>query len=232
MAVGAIPGGAQSQAESPEVRQIVTFQFLPGRAEEAFRIYEQQLRPIYHEIPELLRFRGYQEAESPEPLDLIVVSSYRGMAGMDRANEGLRRPPPSGPSALSLYGTLSAMTARHHDQFVEMLANQSDSATGGRLVVFDYLRLAPGAGAAFEGLLTSRVRPFEKAGQLALWSETGRLLVSDGWDYLRIFGVGSLGDWHRYLTAMGEAPFHGELGSLVAARKTILVRQAPKMAVR
>ena len=79
---------------TPEVRQIVTFQFAPGRMAEALAIYRDQLRPIYEGIPALLRFRGYSEAESPEPLDLIVVSSYRGMAGMDLAKRDFAVPLP------------------------------------------------------------------------------------------------------------------------------------------
>ncbi len=38
----------------------------------------------------MLRFRGFREAERPEPLDLIVVSTFRGMAGMDVSNRTLR----------------------------------------------------------------------------------------------------------------------------------------------
>ncbi len=32
----------------------------------------------------MLQFRGYREAESPEPLDLVVVSTFRGMLGQGR----------------------------------------------------------------------------------------------------------------------------------------------------
>lgn len=226
-------GFAQSRPEQPEVRQIVTFSFLPGRAGEATLIFQEQLRPIYQGLPDLLRFRGYREVESPEPLDLMVVSSYRGMEGMDRANEGLRRPSPSGPSALSWYGSLSGMTETHHDQFVEMIESLSDTvlSTDG-LTVFVYLRLTPGSRAAFEQQLAKRVRMFERERRLTQWSETGRMLVSDGWDYLRIFGFGSLGDWHRYLTALRGAPFSEELEGGIAARKSIIVREVPGIAVR
>ncbi|MBM4186324.1 MAG: hypothetical protein FJ206_03325 [Gemmatimonadetes bacterium] len=219
-----------------EVRQIVTFLFQPGRAQQAQDIYRSQLVPIYRGLTDLVRFRAFREAESPEPLDLIVVSGYRGMAGMDRANELLRQPGPAGVSALALYGTLAAMTQWHHDQFAEMLPALSDPPDrqiepGGELVVFEYLRLVPGG----EGRLLASVRA-ERSSPAALpgivWSETGRMLVSDGWDVLRIFGVRSLGDWHRYLTARRSMAGFEAGDRSVAARKTIIVRGLPDLAVR
>ncbi|MEP7348023.1 MAG: hypothetical protein ABI877_22330 [Gemmatimonadaceae bacterium] len=222
---------AQSPAPSPEVRQIVTFLFQPGRTGDAFTIYEQQLKQIYTDIPSLRRFRAYREVESPEPLDLVVVSSYADMAAMDNANEALRRTQRNGQSALALYGVLSGMTQAHHDQFVEMIDALSDTATGG-LTVLEYTRLAPGAHVKFEALLRARVRSFEKARGLYLWSETGRMLVSDGWDYLRLYGIRSLGDWQRYVHETQYAPFAGEVASLIAARKTIILRNDPRLSVR
>jgi hypothetical protein len=105
----------QETVSAPEVRQIVTFLFQPGRAADALAVYEQQLLPIYADTTPLLRFRAYREAESPEPLDLVIVSAYAGMAGMDAANAALRRPHRSGRSAFQLYGELSRMTVTHHE---------------------------------------------------------------------------------------------------------------------
>ena len=222
--------GAQAP---PEVRQIVTFLFQPNRSAEAFVIFEEQLKPIYADVPALRFFRGYREAETPEPLDLVVVSSYLGMAGMDAANEALRRLSQSGRSAFTLYGTLSTITQTHHDQFVEIVGTLSDTVTaGGGLTVFEYTRAAPGGKARFESQLAARVRPFELAGHLYEWSESGRMLVSDGWDFLRIYGVRSLGDWHHYLQQMRTAPFHQELDSLVAARKTLILRRDARLSIR
>lgn len=220
---------AEAQERPAEVRQIVTFLWQPGQADAADRIYRDDLRPIYEGIPSLLRFRGYHEVESPEPLDLIVVSTYRGMAGMDSANQALRRPGPAGRPALSFYGALSALAQHHHDQFAEMIAPLSDSATTGeRLVVFEYLRLAPGAGSAFERRLAREVRSRERREGVLLWSETGRMLVSDGWDYVRIHGIRSLGDWQRYRDLAAAR----RLDPLVAARKAVLVMTAPDLGVR
>lgn len=224
---------ARAQVPAAEVRQIVTFLFQPGRGSEALTIYERQLKPIYEGVTPLRRFRAYREAESPEPLDLVVISTYDGMAGMDAANAALRRPGPGGQSAFALYGTLSAMTQTHHDQFVEMIPVLSDSVSvESPLTVFEYVRLAPGAQASWETMLWTAVRPFERRLDLYQWSEAGRMLVSDGWDYVRIFGIRSLGDWHRYQQQVRGAAFSQELRALVAARKTLILRGDARLSVR
>mgnify|MGYP001797223182 CR=1 FL=1 len=127
------------------------------------------------------------------------------------------------------------MTQTHHDQFVEMIGGLSDTATvttAGGLTVFEYTRLAPGAQERFEALLRARVRPFEKTHALYQSSETGRLLISDGWDYLRLYSVRSLGAWQAYLRQTRRAPFSVELSPLVAARKTMILRNDPRLSVR
>jgi hypothetical protein len=231
--LGGLAAQVQAVTPQPEVRQLVTFLFQPGRAADAMTIYEQKLKPIYIDIAPLQRFRAYREAESPEPLDLVVVSSYAGMAGMDLANDALRRPNASGQSAFALYGTLSAMTQSHHDQFVEMLPALSDTATdAATLTVFEYIRVSPGRQALYERGLLNEVRPFERTNRLYDWSETGRMLVSDGWDYLRIFGIKSLGDWHRYKRGTRGQGFQFAADTVVAARKTIILRREARMSVR
>jgi hypothetical protein len=222
----------QAEAPVPEVRQIVTFLFQPGRAAEASAIYEAQLKPINADVGPLLRFRAYREAESPEPLDLVVVSSYRGMAGMDAANDALRRPHPSGRSAFGLYGTLSAMTQSHHDQFVEMLppiGNAPDDSAG--ITVFEYLRVPTADQPRFVFLL-DRFRRAEQSAGLYRWSEMGRMLVSDGWDFLRIHHMRSLADWQRYRTYQrSQTTSDGPL-RLITARKTIILKQDGRLSVR
>ena len=84
----------------------------------------------------------------------------------------------------------------------------------------------------FERILLSAVRPFESARQSFVWSETGRMLVADGWDYVRIFGIRSLGDWHQYARLMRGATFNVEANAVVAARKTIILRQDSRLSVR
>lgn len=212
-----------------EVRQIVTFLFQPGQGAEAQRIYAEQLKPLYEANPAMRRIRAYREAESPVPLDLILVSSFAGMAGMDASNEHLRRPPAGQRSAFEWYGTLAAMTQHHHDQFVEMVPALSDSVTNdaGQLVAFEYYRVAPGLHGRFERQLQDQ-RSREQRGRLYAWSETGRMLVSDGWDYLRIFGLSTLADWSRFRAATRQGP----ADALVTARRTIIVRGVPAIAVR
>ena len=228
-----VPLAAQARAPVPEVRQIVTFLFQPGRSSEASTIYERQLRPIYAEIASLRTFRAYHEVESPEPLDLVVVSSYSGMAGMDSANAALRRGASSGQSAFAIYGTLSAMSQTHHDQFIEILPTLSDSATTtASLTVFEYIRVAPGKHAEFESRLRSRVRAAETETPVYDWSETGRILVGDGWDYARIFGIRSLADWHRYQQRLHSPRMRAAFGQTVVARKTIILRADPRLSVR
>jgi hypothetical protein len=212
-----------------EVRQIVTFLFQPGQGAEAQRIYAERLRPLYEGNPAMRRVRGYREIESPVPLDLIIVSSFAGMAGMEASNEHLRRAPAGERSAFEWYGTLAGMTQHHHDQLVEMMPALSDSASpdAGQLTVFEYYRVAPGLHGRFELQLQDQRRR-ERRDRLYAWSETGRLLVSDGWDYLRIFGLASLADWERYRLATRQGP----ADALVAARRTIIVRGVPAIAVR
>lgn len=224
---------AQQSVRAPEVRQIVTFLFQPGRSVDANAIYEKQLRPIYTEVPSLRSFRAYHEAESPEPLDLVVVSSYNGMAGMDSANAALRKPSATGQSAFALYGTLSAMTQTHHDQFIEMLPSVSDSASSTTtLTVFEYIRVAPGMHTDFESRLRTLVRVSEKDARLYDWSETGRVLVGDGWDYVRIFGIKSLADWHRYQRYIHGATMRSQFAATIVTRKTIILRLDAKLSVR
>jgi hypothetical protein len=216
-----------------DVRQIVTFLWQPGSSETATSIFERSLKPIYTGIPALKRFRAYREVESPEPLDLVVVSTYDGMAGMDAANAALRTPGASGESAFAIYGRLSALMQQHHDQFVEMLPAMSDSVVeGSELTVFEYLRVAPGAQAKYATMLFTFIRPFERSRGLYAWSETGRMLVSDGFDFVRIYGIRSLGEWQRYRERMRTAPQVAALDNLVAMRKTIILRRDARLSVR
>ncbi len=219
-----------------EVRQIVTFLFQPGRAADALRIYEEKIKPIYQGLDDLQRFRAYREVESPEPFDFLVVSTYLGMEGMDRANAGLRTPGPSGESAGQLYGVLGSMSQHHHDQFVEMIPALSDEAASGTaigngLTVFEYVRVTPGSHGAFEEGV-GRVRGAERRRQLYDRSETGRMLLSDGWDYLRIYQISSLGTWQALSGARRQASDLHAPEEFVAARKALIVRAVPGLSVR
>ncbi len=216
-----------------EVRQLVTFLFQPGKAADAIAIYESQLKPIYRDVAPLRRFRAYREAESPEPMDLVVSSSYAGMAGMDAANAALRAPRQSGASAFALYGTLAAMSQSHHDQFVEILPALSDTPDDSAgITVFEYLRIIPGEQERFATLLFAGMRRIEREAALYRWSETGRLLVSDGWDFLRIHRMRALADWQRYREVQRLGPTGEAMQGLIAARKVVILRLEPRLSVR
>lgn len=219
---------------APDVRQLVVFDFLPGKMPEALALFEKEALPLYHENAPMLRFRGYREVESPVPLDLVVVSSFAGMAGMDDSNRALRAAAEKrGASIASLYGRISALSQSHHDSFVEMVP---ELAWGGRdqgpLVVLESFRIAPGATERFEHLLRETLVPWERNAAITVGGETGRYLLSDGLDFLRIHSVASLGDWHRYVTARDGAPFGGELDAAIAASRQIIVAPVEELSVR
>ena len=98
----------QDVEDVPEVRKLVTFKFSPGKSGDAIALFRDEALPLYEETPPKLRFRGFREAESPEPLDLIVVSTFRGMAGMDASNRTLReRAEKANTSMGELYGRMA-----------------------------------------------------------------------------------------------------------------------------
>jgi len=75
-------------AEAREVRQLVTFRHLPGQSAAALELYREHLVPIYRDVEAMRMVRVLGEVESPEPLDLMVVTHYADLAAMDRANRG------------------------------------------------------------------------------------------------------------------------------------------------
>lgn len=232
--LAALPLAAPAQDSAREVRQIVTFRYPPAGLQQAMSLYEQQLLPIYRELPSLVRLRGFREVESPEPLDLVVVSTYRGMAGMDRANDELRRVTRPGAGVPLLYRRLSELATGHHDQFVEMLQTAPPNpGVPEWLDVFEYLRTVPDGGGGLEQVLASVVAAWEDAGPPGLLSaETGRLLVSDGWDYLRLYRVRNLAGWQSYLQARRAQDWSSDLERHVVARKVIILREAAELRVR
>lgn len=240
MLAALLPVGLAAQPPSSpgsDVRQIVTFRFMPGHRDSAVAIYTRELLPLYRATAAMRRLRGYREAESPEPLDLIVVSSFDGMAGMDDANAMLRTLSSGGRSIFAWYGALADLSQQHHDQFVVMLPELGDveaaaADSSDELVVMEYLRLGPGNRRAYERTVGARVRAVERARGLVRWSETGRLLVSDGWDYVRLMGLASLAAWQAYGHAMDASGVTDDIDRLVLARKTIIVRQLPRLSVR
>jgi hypothetical protein len=219
---------------APEVRQLVYFDFLPGKTEEAIRLFRAEALPLYVENDPMLRFRAYREAESPEPVDLVVVSSFRGMAGMDRSNRALgEEAAKRGSTVGEIYGRIGALSERHRDEFVEIDPALSwGEVSGASLVAFVSLRLAPGKKEVYARILRDEVVPWEKRAGIAAGGEGGAYLVSDGLAFFRLLCLSSLDDWHRYVTEARKQPFALELDGSVAAERVMLLAPVPELSVR
>lgn len=215
-----------------EVRQLVTFRFLPGRSAEALAIYENDVVPLYRGDTAMRSFRGLREVESPVPLDLVVISSFDGMAGMDESNRALRRlAREAGTSIGALYGSIGALSQGHHDQFVEMLpALGHGDPTAMGLTALVWYRLRPDPTDRFVELLAEEVVPAERDSNVAV--STGRFLLSDGWHYLRILGFDSLGDYQAYWRALDQSPGGRGLRGITAERRQVILAPVPALSVR
>ena len=227
---------AQPQLESREVRQLVTFQFLPGQSRAAIELYRLHLAPIYREVEPMRHVRGFSEVESPEPLDLVIVTHYADLAAMDRANRDLRRPWSDHPPVFELYRQVADLSLGHHDQFVEVISPPLIPATpDGLLEVLEFLRLTPGSAGVFEREMLATVHPWEQQTEMrdvVVRSETARFLVSDGWDYLRTYAVRDLAAWQAYNAARARNPATYQVQRMVSARKTMILREIPDLRVR
>jgi hypothetical protein len=217
-----------------EVRQIVSFRFLPGKTAEAIQVFRDEALPLYQANEPMLRFRAYREVESPEPLDLVVISSFRGMEGMDASNRALAEEASRrGTRVGEIYGRIAAGSDGHRDEFVEMDPRLSwGEVEGASLVALVRLRIVPGRRTDYETLLRERVAPWEKEHRLVLGSESGRFLLADGFDYFRIVGISSLGDWHRYVEALRTAPFAGEVDGWTAESSQVILAPVRELSVR
>ena len=223
--VGARPAEAPVPVES-EVRQIVTFSFVPGARGEAVSVFRDHAIPLYRQDEAMLSFRGFREIESPIALDLIVVSSFRGMSGMDRSNATLGEAGIGG-----FYAEVGGLIERHTDQFIEMIPALGSGTPSSRArTIFVWYRVVPGHAEAFEQALATTVFPGERASGIP--SATGRFLVSDGWDYLRILGSDSLGDYQDYWAELGRLSGYASLVSATAKRREVIVALVPELSVR
>jgi hypothetical protein len=224
----------QSQEESSEVRQLVTFRFLPGKTSEAIGLFRTEALPLYRENPSMLRFRGLREVESPVPLDLIVVSSFSGMAGMDASNAKLRESAEERGTTLgTIYGNIASLSQSHDDQFVEMDASLGwgdvDSAP---LQAFQSIRLTAGSVRRFDSLLREHIVPWERDAGGILGSETGRFLVSDGWHFFRTVGLADLGAWHSYWNRREEQAFAAERDAMIGHARVTILAPVSELSVR
>jgi hypothetical protein len=231
LSLGALPVVAQVP-EAGEVRQLVTFSFLPGRSAEALGLYRDLALPLYEADEAMLSFRVFREVESPIPLDLVVVRGFRGMAGMDQSSAALRDlAARAGTSMGDLYGRIGALTSAHTDELVEMLPTLgSGDPSARRLTVWIRYRIRPGYGEAFERAVDDAVAPLEA--ELGVPSATGRFLVSDGWDYLRVVGFDSLGAFQAYRARLASHRIHRVLDAVVEVRRETILSNVPDLAVR
>jgi hypothetical protein len=225
---------ARESGDAFEVRQLVYFDFLPGRTGEAIQLFRDEALPLYQRNEPMLRFRGYREAESPESFDLVVVSTFEGMSGMDASNEALAGEARArGTSVGGIYGRISALSSGHRDEFVEIAEALSwGEIDGAKLVALVSIRLAPGTSEAYETLLRSEILPWERKRGRITGSETGRFLVSGGYSYFRMVGLSSLSDWQDYAVEERRQPFAHALDQSIAESRQILVAPVAELSVR
>ncbi len=217
-----------------EVRQIVSFRFLPGKTADAIQIFRDEAHPLYVSNGSMLRFRAYREVESPEPLDLVVVSSFGGLEGMDRSNRAIAEEAERrGTRVGDIYGRISASSYGHRDELLEMDPRLSwgdlDSA---ELVVLIRQRLPPGRSSAYETLLRERLVPWEREHRLTTGSESGRSLLSDGFDFFRILGIENLASWQRYVETVRGAPFASDQESWIVESRQVILAPVRELFVR
>lgn len=241
LALGATPATPLRAAAQPqtaqdvrEVRHLVTFRFLPGQTDTVLSLYGLQLLPLYREVDAMRSVRLLREAESPEPLDLMVVTHYESLAAMDRANQALSRPVPDRASVGQLYRQIADASLGHTDQIVELITTPAPATLEPQIEILEFLRLAPGMAQVFERTVAS-LQAWEQEQairDLLLRSDTARVLVGDGWDYLRTYAVRDLAAWQAYSSARLKHGVPAAASRLVEARKTILLRELTELRVR
>lgn len=230
-ALSALPVSAQVPVDG-EVRQLVTFLFQPGRSAEVYQLYRESAIPLYRQNPAMLSVRGLREVESPTPLDLVLVSAFHGMEGMDESNGTLRRlSAEAGTSIGGLYGQIAALSQHHYDEFIEMLPLLGGGdPSASRLVAIVRYRLVPGDREAFFTDLAQVVVPWERARGQAV--STGRFLLSDGWDVMRILGFQDLAAYHKYWSDMRIEPWFNTVDSRISVVQRTVVAPVPEFSVR
>lgn len=226
----------QPPVESREVRQFVTFRVLPGQLQAVIDLYGTHLLPLYRETDAMRMVRFFREVESPEPLDLMVVTHYDSMAAMDRANQAMSRPSSDRPPVGQLYRQIADLSLGHTDQFVEMVSPSNVAPVPDRLLdVFEFLRVSPGMSAMFERSMLATVHPWEQdqpTRDVVMRSETARFLIADGWDYVRSYAVRDLAAWQTYASARARHGAWTSASRLIESRKTMILSEMPELRVR
>jgi hypothetical protein len=230
--------GAQiDRRDLPEVRHLVMYRFQRNGGPFGMRPSMpamDSLLELYRETPPVLRVRGYREAESAEPFDLILATNHRGLEGFEQAMEQLaKRSTDRGVTFGVASRRIDEASEWHRDWWVELIEDMTHTGTGTpELHVFEWVRVFPSTQPAYELLLRSRLVPFERDQTNVRSSETGRVLIGDEWDYLRIVGFPSLSAYHDYRRVLRDDQVSEEIGRFVALRKMFVVRQDGDLSVR
>jgi hypothetical protein len=219
--------GQAPMDEVPDVIQIVTFRFAPGQAGEAIEVFRDLALPLYEQDPDMLEFRAYREVESPSALDLVVISHFRGMAGMDRSNAKLRTlATETGSSMGAVYGGIGALSVGHTDEFVELVTGDNlASMDGSRLVVLEYLEAQRSADPQSAPRSVYLPNNAGVSGGIG-----GPVLIADGWGYFRMYGAESLGTVHAVARTPGMSLIDGNVP--VTRRKRVVLAPVPELSVR
>lgn len=233
VAVLATPRPASTQAPAAgEVRQIVSFTLQTGASAEVRAIYRDELLELYRADPAMRSLRVFREAESPVPVDLVVVRAFDGMAGMDASNEALDElAAGAGASVGAIYGRIAGLSTGHTDEFVRMIPELGHGdPVASPLTGFMRYRIAPGMLPRFRRVLEETILPLEE--RHGWTSATAIYLLGDGWDVLRIVGFESLGGFESWNRRVLPASIEEAMDQIVDVRTVQLLVSIPEFAIR
>ncbi len=223
---------SKAQNDTSIVWQLVTFNILPGEYSNVIDLYQQQAVPLFTENEEMLRFRGFREVESPVPFGLMVLTEMNGLGGMDAANIRLRAiAAEQNISVGNLYGRISDLTAGHTDEFVQLIPEwKIEDPFTSKYQVFISYDIVAGKSADFRRFVHEQLIPAEK--ELGLPSSGGQYLISDGWQYLRVFGIESLKEFGDYVELLHSKDLDNVLDRFVDKKRVVIKGVLPNLSVR
>ncbi len=223
---------SKAQNDTSIVWQLVTFNILPGEYSNVIDLYQQQAIPLFTENEEMLRFRGFREVESPVPFGLMVLTEMNGLGGMDAANIRLRAiAAEQNISVGNLYGRISDLTAGHTDEFVQLIPEwKIEDPFTSKYQVFISYDIVAGKSADFRRFVHEQLIPAEK--ELGLPSSGGEYLISDGWQYLRVFGIESLKEFGYYVELLHSKDLDNVLDRFVDKKRVVIKGVLPNLSVR
>jgi len=75
-------------------------------------------------------------------------------------------------------------------------------------------------------------KSWEEEHRFAAGSESGRFPLSDGFDFFRILGISSLGEWQRYVEAQRGASFAATLEGWIAESRQVILAPVRELSLR